>query len=505
MEQSQNQPAAKQVDKYCINCWSGPRCCSTSLMYAFAQRNDTQASSNVLNRIKALFSIVLKGCASRPYRDLVLAAQENSAHNVAAGILGPRGKPVLYAKHIAKHKVGLNQSLWQGAQHVLLVREPYGVVQSFSKVIQPSLLELGYGSLLEIYSELRVLGRPPVVIMSDELVRHPEAVLRDVKEPLPDRLKPLLGECWPAYEMLRRHALRPLPADSVPRHINAARVSVLDSGFMLGDGVWEGLRLVRGVVAFARPHLARLYEAAKALDMDLAVTPQALLLMVYAIVDANGMGASSGVHIRLMVSRGLKSTPYQNPKVTLGKPTIVILPEWKEAAPGPRERGIRLFTVHVRRGAPDVQDPGWNSLSKLNCIAACIQANKAGVDEALMLDPHGFVATCNSVNFFIVREGEVWAPRGGYLMRGITRTNVMALCREHGVTLRECDFYLTQVYGADEAFATGTFAGILPVVEVDGRAIGSGLRGQLTQQLQQLYTALVEADVAGGREGAWQD
>eukprot|EP00878_Enallax_costatus_P024497 GHUV01026145.1.p1 GENE.GHUV01026145.1~~GHUV01026145.1.p1 ORF type:complete len:241 (+),score=63.18 GHUV01026145.1:797-1519(+) len=239
--------------------------------------------------------------------------------------------------------------------------------------------------------------------------------------------------------------------------------------------------------------------------MDIGVTPKQLLQMIYTTVDANGMATASGVHIRVMVSRGLKSTPYQNPKVTVGKPTIVVLPEWKEAASGPKVNGIRLFTVHVRRGSPDVQDPGWNSLSKLNCISACIQANKAGVDEALMLDPHGFVCTCNSVNFFIVREGEVWAPRGAYQMRGITRANVIKLCQQEGLAVRECDFYLTQVYGADEAFVTGTFAGLLPVIEVDGRVIGSGKRGQLTEQLQYLYQQLVDSDVAGGREACWSD
>ncbi|GLC75759.1 hypothetical protein PLESTF_001682500 [Pleodorina starrii] len=205
------------------------------------------------------------------------------------------------------------------------------------------------------------------------------------------------------------------------------------------------------------------------------------------------------VHIRLMATRGLKPTPYQNPDITIGQPTIVIIPEYKEPTPVPREVGIRLFTVHVRRGAPDVQDPGWNSHSKLNCIAACIQANKAGADEALMLDPQGFVATCNSTNFFIVRKGEVWAPSPRHQLQGITRARVLQLCRQYDIPARETDFYLTQVYSADEAFVTGTFAGVIPVVAVDGRTIGSGSRGPLATRLQTLYTAFVDSYCAGGR------
>ncbi|EFN51197.1 hypothetical protein CHLNCDRAFT_28349 [Chlorella variabilis] len=271
-----------------------------------------------------------------------------------------------------------------------------------------------------------------------------------------------------------------------------AKVSVLDSGFMLGDGVWEGLRLHRG------EHMDRLYEGAKAIDMDIGLSKQQLAQLVYNTVDANGM--ADDVHIRLMVTRGLKPTPYQNPNITLGSPTIVIIPEHKRAAAGPKEAGIRLFTCHVRRGAPDVQDPAWNSHSKLNCIAACIQARqRAGADEALMLDPHGFVATCNSTNFFAVRKGEVWAPTAKYQMPGITRSKVLQLCTQHSIPVREADFSLTTVYSASEAFVTGTFAGQIPVREVDGRTIGTGRRGPLVQRLQELYRDLCDQQAAGGR------
>ena len=271
-----------------------------------------------------------------------------------------------------------------------------------------------------------------------------------------------------------------------------AKVSVFDSGFVLGDGVWEGLRVHRGKIAFLGQHLDRLYEGAKALDMEMEVSAAELGERLYRLLEKNQM--SDGVHIRLMVSRGIKATPYQDPRITITPPTIVIIAEYKEALPETATRGIRLFTVHVRRGYPDVQDPKLNSHSKLNCITACIQAAKAGADEALMLDPHGFVATCNSTHFFIVRKGEVWTSSGDYCLGGITRGNVIKLCEQNGITVRQKNFSLTDVYGADEAFVTGTFAGLAPVSEVDGRVIGDGQRGPMVERLQQLYLAMLERE-----------
>ena len=273
-----------------------------------------------------------------------------------------------------------------------------------------------------------------------------------------------------------------------------ARVSVFDSGFVLGDGIWEGLRVHHGKVAFLDQHLERLYEGAKALDMEMEVTPQQLRDRIYRVLEENAM--HEGVHIRLMVSRGIKATPYQDPRITITAPTIVIIPEYKEALPETAHKGIRLFTVHVRRGYPDVQDPKLNSHSKLNCITACIQAAKAGADEALMLDPHGFVATCNSTHFFIVRKGEVWTSSGDYCLGGITRGNVIQLCEQNNIPVRQKNFSLTEVYGASEAFVTGTFAGLAPVAEIDGRVIGDGQRGPMVEKLQQLYLALLEAECA---------
>ncbi len=271
-----------------------------------------------------------------------------------------------------------------------------------------------------------------------------------------------------------------------------ATVSVFDSGFLMGDGVWEGLRLHNGRIAFLDRHLERLYEGAKAIDLDIGMTPEAMTRALHDTVQANDM--DSGVHIRLMVTRGLKSTPYQSPNVNVGDPTVVIIAEHKTASEEVAARGLKLFTVHVRRGTPDVLDPKLNMHSKLNCITAAIQADKAGADEGLMLDPHGFVATCNSTNFFIVRRGALWTSTGRYCMNGITRANVLALARQAGIPAEERDFSLTEVYGADEAFVTGTFGGLTPVREIDGRAFGGALPGPVTRRLIERYRALIERE-----------
>ena len=275
-------------------------------------------------------------------------------------------------------------------------------------------------------------------------------------------------------------------------HRDKAMVSVFDSGYILGDGVWEGLRLHNGTLFQLDKHLLRLYEGAKALDMDIGISPADLQARLYATIRSNNM--ETGVHIRLMVTRGIKATPYQDPRVTISPSTIVIIPEYKQPAESTLTKGIRLFTVHVRRGYPDGQDPKLNSHSKLNCITACIQAAKAGADEALMLDPHGFVATCNSTHFFIVRNGEVWTSTGDYCLGGITRRTVIDLCQTNNIPVKEKNFSLTDVYGSDEAFVTGTFAGVVPVTEVDGRTLGNDERGATVELLQQLFVDLIEAE-----------
>ena len=281
---------------------------------------------------------------------------------------------------------------------------------------------------------------------------------------------------------------------------DAASVSVFDSGFVLGDGIWEGLRLVKGRIAFLDAHLDRLYAGAKMLMIDIGLTREELVGRLFDCLERNGM--EDGVHIRLMVTRGKKRSPYQDPRLTVGPATIVIVPEWKAPRPEMLERGISLFTVHVRRTGPADQDPRLNSHSKLNDILACIQAMNAGADEALMLDDRGFVATCNSTHFFIVRGGELWTSGGGFCLRGITRDAVLRAGRRGGLTVLEKDFSLFDVYGADEAFVTGTFAGLTPVGMVDGRTLPkSGIEGDasgpVTRRLREFYLALRDEDARG--------
>ncbi len=268
-----------------------------------------------------------------------------------------------------------------------------------------------------------------------------------------------------------------------------AVVSVYDSGFMLGDGVWEGLRVHGGVFAFLEEHLDRLYESAKAIDLDIGMNRETLTQALYETVRANDM--TEDAHIRLMVTRGRKKAPFQDPRLSIFGPTMVIIPEFKRAGEETVQRGLRLYTVPVIRGLPMSQDPKLNSHSKLNCIMALIHALKAGADEALMLDVHGFVNTTNSTNFFIVRKGEVWTSTGDYCMNGITRQKVIELCRENDIPVFERNYSLVDSLGAAEAFVTGTFGGVTPVVEIDGRQIGEGKAGPMYWRLKGLYKELI--------------
>jgi len=270
-----------------------------------------------------------------------------------------------------------------------------------------------------------------------------------------------------------------------------ATVSVYDSGFMLGDGVWEGMRLYDGKWAFLDEHIERLFEAAKAIDLEMHLTPDEVKKALLGTQKANRM--TTDAHARLMVTRGVKVRPFQHPSLSRTGPTMVIIMEHsKPKIPRP----IRLATVPHMRGLPMTQDPKLNSHSKLNCILACIAAEKAGADEALMLDVHGFVNTTNACNFFIVRKGEVWTSTGDYCMNGITRQKVIDLCRANDIPVFERNFSLVDTYSADEAFLTGTFGAQTPVGSIDGRQIGTGQMGPMTERLRGLYKDLI------AREGA---
>lgn len=267
-----------------------------------------------------------------------------------------------------------------------------------------------------------------------------------------------------------------------------AAVSVFDSGFMLGDGVWEGLRLYNGKWAFLDEHLDRLFQAAKAIDLDIGMTRKQVISALLETQSANSM--THDAHARLMVTRGVKTRPFQHPALSQQGPTVVIIMEHSRPS---IPRPIRLATVPHIRGLPMTQDPKLNSHSKLNCILACIAAEKAGADEALMLDVHGFVNTTNACNFFIVREGAVWTSTGDYCMNGITRQKVIDLCRANDIPIFERNYSLVDTYGADEAFLTGTFGAQTPVGEIDGRRIGDGQMGPVTQQIRDLYKGLIES------------
>ena len=268
-----------------------------------------------------------------------------------------------------------------------------------------------------------------------------------------------------------------------------AKVSVMDSGYLLGDGVWEGIRLYNNHLIHLEKHLERLYEGAETIQMDIGISKSEMKSVIEKTLKKNEM--ISDVHIRLIVSRGIKSTPYQHPKVTIGHPTIVIIPEYKKPSPGLKIEGITLGTVSTIRNNL-TQDPRVNSLSKHNCIAACIEADKMGVDEGLMLDPEGYVSTCNSTNFFMIKNNEVWTSNGQHCLNGVTRYSVIDICKKKQILIKEKQFSINEVHEADEVFVTGTFAGIIPVRSVDGNAICNGTRGPLTEQLQTWYEIDIE-------------
>lgn len=273
-------------------------------------------------------------------------------------------------------------------------------------------------------------------------------------------------------------------------HRKDAKISVFDSGYLVGDGVWEGLRLHHGTLVFWDDHMDRLYQGAKTIGMDLGKTRNEIKEQVEAVLSANKM--DDGVHVRIMITRGIKKTPSQDPRLTISGPNMVIIAEHKKANPETRDKGITLFTSTVRRGSPDYLDPRLNCHSKLHEVQALIQAIEAGADEALMLDINGFVSTCNATNFFIVKDGEVWTSTGQYCMNGITRRKVIEICANNNIPCYQKDFSLFDVYGADEAFVTGSFGGLTPVTKIDGRQISGSVPGTMTGLLQQLYEGKIE-------------
>jgi branched-chain amino acid aminotransferase len=275
-------------------------------------------------------------------------------------------------------------------------------------------------------------------------------------------------------------------------HRDAAKVSVYDSGFMLGDGMWEGMRLYDGVWSFFDEHMDRFFDSCKAVSLDVGMDRAGIMEALTATAAANDM--HTDVHCRLMLTRGVKVKPFQHPSLSRSGPTLVIIMEHSKPADALQAKGIRLATVPQVRGLPMAQDAKYNSHSKLNCVIACLQAEQAGADEGLMLDPHGFVNTTNACNFFIVRKGAVWTSTGDYCMNGVTRQKVIDLCRAHDIPVFERNYSLVDAYGADEAFLTGTFGAQTPVAEIDGKPIGNGQR-PVTARIRALYKDLIAAHI----------
>ena len=279
--------------------------------------------------------------------------------------------------------------------------------------------------------------------------------------------------------------------DLLPRQ--QAKISVFDSGYLVGDGVWEAFRVHEGVLVFIDQHLDRLWQAAATTGMTLNFTQPELVKNIRKTLAANEM--HDNVHVRVMVTRGFKKTPSQDPRLTVSGPNVVIIAEHKIASEASKEKGITLFTSTMRRGSPDYLDPRLNCHSKLHEVQALIQALEAGADEALMLDVHGFVSTCNATNFFIIKNNEVWTSTGQYCMNGITRENVIRICSQQGISCFQKNFSLFDVYGADEAFVTGTFGGITPAIKIDGKVIGEGEYGPITRKLSNLYEQMIAKEI----------
>ena len=273
-------------------------------------------------------------------------------------------------------------------------------------------------------------------------------------------------------------------------HRDDAKVSVYDSGFLLGDGMWEGMRLYNRVWAFFDEHMDRFFDSCKAVSLDVGMDRAGILDALSRTAEANGM--TTDAHCRLMLTRGVKDKPFQHPQLSTSGPTLVIIVEHSKPVDRLQTEDIRLATVPQVRGLPMSQDAKYNSHSKLNCVLACLQAAQAGAAEALMLDPHGFVNTTNACNFFIVRRGEVWTSTGDYCMNGVTRQKVIDLCREDGIPVFEKNFSLYEAHGAQEAFLTGTFGAQVPVASIDGKPVGTSDR-PITARIQSLYKDLIAA------------
>jgi branched-chain amino acid aminotransferase len=274
---------------------------------------------------------------------------------------------------------------------------------------------------------------------------------------------------------------------------NEAKISVFDSGFLLGDGVWEGIRLHHNQLVFINEHLDRLFDSAKGISLKISFSKQEIINQIFKVLAKNKM--DDGVHIRLIISRGQKITPYQNPNANLGPITLVIIPEFKETDPNIYKKGISIGRVSTIRPAHNILSTHYNTLSKLNCILASIEANELNYDEGIMNDSHGNISTCNSTNLFFIKNNSVWTSKGEYCLNGITRSKAIYLCGENDINCYQKDFTFNEIKDCDEAFVTGTFAGIIPVSLLEDRKLSSINSNSLTNHIRNLYNRHIQENI----------
>ncbi|XAR49086.1 Branched-chain-amino-acid transaminase [Bertholletia excelsa] len=536
-----------------IHSWSAPRSLSTSLMYSFAQRDDTE----VLDEPLYAHFLHVTG-VQRPYKEEVLSKMEPDGNKVVKDIIyGPGIKKYRFCKHIAKQCLpGLSDDLMKNGKHFILIRNPLDILPSFDKVVPSSFLELGLGELVSIYSKLCELGKPPPVIDAVDLCEQPEATLshlcEDLDIPFQDAMlrweagpkpedgiwapwwygsvhkstgfKPakkypapfpfssydLLEQSLPFYNMLKCHvketsALKPqLPHPSLPVPANkklfvwvgdeivprdSAKVSVFDSVVQGGDSVWEGLRVYNGKIFKLEEHLDRLFDSAKALAFKNIPPREEVKEAIFKTLIINGM--FDNAHMRLSLTRGKKVTSGMNPAFNLYGCTLIALAEWKPPVYD-NAKGITLVTATTRRNSPNNLDSKIHHNSLLNNILAKIEGNNANADDAIMLDKDGYVAETNATNIFLVKKGRVVTPHADYCLSGITRATVMDLVVKENIILDERRVSLSEFHTADEVWTTGTMGELSPVVNIDGRVIGSGQVGPVTRKLQNAFKRMTE-------------
>ena len=271
---------------------------------------------------------------------------------------------------------------------------------------------------------------------------------------------------------------------------NEAKISVFDSGFLLGDGVWEGIRLHQSVLVYIEDHLDRIYKSAKGISLNIGITKEGIINEINKTLYRNNM--KNDVHIRLIISRGNKITPYQNPNANVGPINFVIIPEYKKTNPDTYRNGIKIGRVKNVRPNNEILNPQYNTLSKLNCILASIEANKLGYDEGIMNDMHGFISTCNSTNLFFIKNTEIITSTGQYCLNGITRSKTIEICKKNNISCHEKDFTFEDISDCEEAFVTGTFGGIVPVSTLENQPLQSTNKESITNKIRTLYLQDIE-------------